>query len=142
MTLKKLIHNYRMKYIRNQSGWVMAEALIGITIITVGLLAIMASQIQTTKTATFSDNTTQATYIAQQKLEKLKKTYDITNVIPDTSTCSATNGIFTVSCANATVTSPVAGLNIVPVTATVSWTDSSSQQVNTLKLTTYYFHKD
>lgn len=142
MATLDLIRKFRMKYIESQSGWIMVEALVGITIITVGILAIMASHIQTTKTATFSDHTTQATYIAQQELEKLKRTYDITQIVPDTSTCSPTNGIFSITCSTATISSPVIGLNIAPVTATVKWTDSSSQQQNTLKLTTYFFHKD
>ena len=139
----ELMRKYRMKYIENQSGWVIAEALIGIAILTVGLLAIMASHIQTTKTATFSDNTTKATYIAQQELEKLKKTYDITQQVPaDPLTCTPPGGIFTLSCSTDTATLPVTGLNVVPVSATVTWTDSSSSQQNTLKLTTYFFHKN
>lgn len=129
--------------LRNQSGWILAEALIGITIIAVGILAIMASHIQTTKTTNFSDNTTKATYYAQQELEKLKKTYDITQTIPtDPITCASPGGIFSLSCAVDVAALPVTGLNVVPVSATVTWTDSSSPQPNTLKLTTYFFHKN
>jgi len=141
--ITELIRSRRIKVLGNRSGWVMAEALIGITIITVGLLAIMLSHIQTTKSANFSDNTTKATYIAQQQLEIIKRTYDITQLIPaNPIACTAPGGIFTLTCATDTATLPVTGLNIVPVSATVTWTDSSSAQQKTLKLTTYFFHKD
>lgn len=133
----------KLGLLRNQSGWVLAEALIGITIITVGLLAILASHIQTTKIANFSDNTTKATYYAQQELEKLKKTYDITQQIPaNPIACTSPGGIFTLTCAVDTAVLPVTGVNVVPVSATVTWTDSSSSQQNSLKFTTYFFHKD
>ena len=140
-----MIRKYLMKYIENQSGWILAEALIGMTVLIVGLMAIMFANIQTTKTATFSDNTTQATYIAQQKIEGLKKNYDITNTPVDESAltaCSSVNGIFTVQCTSPAVTAPVSKLNLVPVSVIVKWTDSSSTKENNVTLTTYYFYKN
>lgn len=130
----------------NRSGWALVESLIGMTILVIGLLAIVASQIQTTKTASFSDNTSQATYIAQQKLELLKKDYDITTNPVDatalTTKCSTTSGIFTIECTSPAVTTPVSGLNLVPVSVKVKWTDSSSTKENNVTLTTYYFYKN
>ncbi len=140
-----MIRKYWLKYIDNQSGWVLAEALIGMTVLIVGLMAIMVANIQTTKTATFSDNTTQATYIAQQKIEELKKNYDITNNPVDAAAltnCSSVNGIFTVQCSIPAVTAPLSGLNLVPVSVIVKWTDSSSAKENNVTLTTYYFYKN
>ena len=140
-----MIRKYRMKYIENQSGWVLAEALIGMTVLIVGLMAIMIANIQTTKTAKFSDNTAQATYIAQQKIEELKKTYDITSTPVDEAaltTCSTVSGIFTAECTSPAVTAPVSGLNLVPVSVKVKWTDSSSTKENNVTLTTYYFYKN
>ena len=129
----------------NRSGWILAEALIGTTILVVGIMAIMLANIQTTKTAKFSDNTAQATYIAQQKIEALKRTYDVTNNPVEASAltaCSTVDGIFTVECSIPKVTTPVSGLNLVPVSIKVKWTDAASVQENSVTLTTYYFHKN
>ena len=129
----------------NRSGWVLAEVLIGTTILVVGILAIVAANIQTTKTAKFSDNTAQATYIAQQKIEALKKVYDITTTPVDSAaltSCATPSGIFTVECTSPAVTAPVTGLNLVPVSVKVKWTDASSTQENSVTLTTYYFYKN
>ena len=129
----------------NRSGWILAEALIGTTILVVGIMAIMLANIQTTKTAKFSDNTAQATYIAQQKIEALKRTYDVTNNPVDAAAltvCSTVDGIFTVECSIPKVTTPVSGLNLVPVSIKVKWTDAASVQENSVTLTTYYFHKN
>ena len=144
------VNDYRLRTVTkrlltNRSGWVLAEALIGTTILIVGLMAIMIANIQTTKTAKFSDNTAQATYIAQQKIETLKKTYDITTNPVDAAalaTCANPNGMFTVECTSPAVTAPVSGLNLVPVSVKVKWTDSSSTQENNVTLTTYYFYKN
>ena len=142
ITTAELIHRYRYKFLNNQSGWILLESLIGTTIIAVGITAIMASYVQTTKSASFSDNATQATYLAQQKLENLKKTYDgsaTKPVLPAT----ATSGIFTVSYTEETTTeaaAPIAGLKVVPVTVTVAWTDSSSSAQNSVNVTAYYFY--
>ena len=133
------------RLVANRSGWILAEALIGTTILVVGIMAIMVANIQTTKTAKFSDNTAQATYIAQQKIEALKRTYDVTNNPVEASAltaCSTVDGIFTVECSIPKVTTPVSGLNLVPVSIKVKWTDAASVQENSVTLTTYYFHKN
>ena len=127
---------------KNQSGWFLIDSLIGITIITVGVVAIMASYIQTTKSSSYSDHATQAAYLAQQELEIVKKTYDggtVRPVLP----ANGSNGIFSYSFAEETATEaalPVAGLNIVPFTITVSWTDASSTQQNSISITAYYYY--
>ena len=133
------------RLLANCSGWILAEVLIGVTILVVGIMAIMVANIQTTKTAKFSDNTAQATYIAQQKIEALKKTYDITTNPVDATAltaCATPSGIFTVECTSPAVTTPVTGLNLVPVSVKVKWTDASSAQENNVTLTTYYFYKN
>ncbi len=133
------------RLLANRSGWILAEALIGTTILVVGIMAIMVANIQTTKTAKFSDNIGQATYMAQQKIEALKKTYDITTTPVDAgalTACSTVNGIFTVECSSPAVTAPVSGLNLIPVSVKVKWTDASSAQENNVTLTTYYFYKN
>ena len=133
------------RLVANRSGWILAEALIGTTILVVGIMAIRVANIQTTKTAKFSDNTAQATYIAQQKIEALKRTYDVTNNPVDAAAltvCSTVDGIFTVECSIPKVTTPVSGLNLVPVSIKVKWTDAASVQENSVTLTTYYFYKN
>lgn len=123
----------------SRRGWVLVEALIGMTILVVGLLAILASYTQTTKTSTFSDNTTQATYIAQQELEKLKRDFDATTTTPDVAKCSTKNGIFTIKCTLATGTAPFSDLNIIPVSAKVSWNNPNEGSIT---VTTYYFYRN
>jgi Tfp pilus assembly protein PilV len=107
-------------------------------ILTIALLAIALAHTYTTKTSAFSDRTAQATYIAQQELEKLKRDYDATTSQPDVTKCSATNGMFTVECKVVTGVAPFSDLNLIPVSAKVSWSDPNPNSVTVI---TYYFYK-
>jgi type IV pilus assembly protein PilV len=53
-------------------GFTLTEVLIGLVILAVGILAIAAMQITSTKGSSFSSHLTQATFFAQDKLEYLK----------------------------------------------------------------------
>jgi len=57
----------------NKKGFSLIEVLIGLTILAIGLLAIAGMQITSIKGNYFSNNATQATIFAQDKLEDLKK---------------------------------------------------------------------
>jgi prepilin-type N-terminal cleavage/methylation domain-containing protein len=60
------------KGIRNPNGFTLIEVAAGLIILAIGLLAIAAMQITSTKGTHFSSQVTQATIFAQDKLEYLK----------------------------------------------------------------------
>ena len=60
------------KSIRKPKGFTLIEVAAGLIILAIGLLAIAAMQITSTKGGYFSSNVTQATILAQDKLEYLK----------------------------------------------------------------------
>ena len=60
------------KSIRKPNGFTLIEVAAGLIILAIGLLAIAAMQITSTKGGYFSNNVTQATIFVQDKLEYLK----------------------------------------------------------------------
>ncbi len=60
------------KYFGKPKGFTLIEVVIGLIILAVGLLGIAAMQFTSTKSGYFSSNVTQATILAQDKLEYLK----------------------------------------------------------------------
>ena len=126
------------QFVNNRDGWILLDSLLAMLILTIALLAIALAHTYTTQTSTFSDRTAQATYIAQQELEKLKRDYDATTSQPDVTKCSATNGIFSIECKIVTGVAPFNDLNLIPVSAKVSWSDPNPNSVTVI---TYYFYK-
>jgi len=55
-----------------KNGFTLTEVLVGLVILAVGILALAAMQITSTKGGSFSNHLTQATALAQDKLEHLK----------------------------------------------------------------------
>ena len=131
-----------LKLLHSKNGWILLDSLLAFLILTVGILAVIAAFTQTTKSAYFSDQATQATYLAQQSLEKLKyfdgKT--IAPVLPSTST----RGILTMEHTRDTATqaiSPLNGLNLVPVKVTVTWLDPAFNNApRSIAISSYYFY--
>jgi prepilin-type N-terminal cleavage/methylation domain-containing protein len=56
----------------NKKGFTVIEVMVGLIILAIGLLAIAAMQITSTKGSYFSSNVTQAAIFAQDKLEYLE----------------------------------------------------------------------
>lgn len=56
----------------NHRGFTLIEVLVGLTILAIGLLGIAGMQITSVKGNFFSKNLTQASYVAQDRLEFLK----------------------------------------------------------------------
>jgi type IV pilus assembly protein PilV len=56
----------------NNKGFTLIEVLVGLIILAVGLLALAALQITSTRGSSFSNNLMQASYVAQDRLESLK----------------------------------------------------------------------
>ena len=117
-------------------GWVFIDALLGITILALGIISVILAITHNTKEVAFTSNHTKATYLAQQKLEELKK-YDGGSTAPVLHEEIETSGIFNISYAAPTVTLPVN--NVTPVQVTVSWTEEG--KTNTVNLGAYYYHK-
>jgi len=63
---------YKLASVFSRKGFTLAEVLIGLFIFAVGILAIAAMQTASIKGGHFSNNVTQATIYAQDKLEFLK----------------------------------------------------------------------
>ena len=72
---------------QGQLGFTLVEVLIGLSILTVGILGVATMQISAIRGNHFSDNTTTALILAEQKMEDLlSKNYDdgdLNNVNPD-----------------------------------------------------------
>ena len=70
-----------------KSGFTLIEVLIGLSILTVGILGVASMQISAIRGNNFSDSTTTALILAEQKMEDLlSKNYDdgdLNNVNPD-----------------------------------------------------------
>lgn len=120
----------------SRRGWVFIDALIGITILSLGIIAVIIALTHNTKEVAFTSNHTKATYLAQQKLEELKK-YDGSTISPVLSEVTETSGIFSITYAAPTVTLPVS--NVTPVQVTVTWTEEG--KTNTVNLDAYYYHR-
>jgi type IV pilus modification protein PilV len=69
-----------VKNLANTKGFTLIEVLVGLIILSIGLLGIAGMQITSVKGNYFSNNLTQATYVAQDRLEYLKN-LPITNPI-------------------------------------------------------------
>ena len=60
------------RMIRRQTGFSLIEILIGLILLGIGLLALAGLMVTSVKGNFFSNNLTQATYFAQERLEALK----------------------------------------------------------------------
>ena len=88
--------------IASREGWVLVESLIGVTILSVAIVALLLTFTQATRGTTAASNRTRATYMAQQVLDRLK----------------AQDGGETIN--TAVFTTPTDGFDIAVIPATVS----------------------
>lgn len=96
-----------------EKGFTLIEILIAISIFAIGVLAVASMQISAIRGNRLGNEVTQATFLAQDKLEELKNSSDIASV-PDS---NDQQGIFTRSWQIA----PATGDSHL-VTMTVTWT--------------------
>ena len=109
-------------------GFTLIEVLIGFVILAVGILAVAAMRVTSTKGGSFSNNVTQATILAQDKLEYLRNlSYSDSDLgsgqhneetMPD--------AIFS---RQYTIVED-AGNSIKTITVTVQWTDRGNHKVS------------
>jgi type IV pilus modification protein PilV len=106
----------------------MIEVLVGLIILAIGLLGIAAMQITSVKGNTFSNRLTQASYVAQDRLEFLK-----TVPITDGSLTAGSHGESPVTMGgltfNRSYTVAVNG-NLRTITYTVRWFDGINHTVS------------
>lgn len=75
--MAKIIHEIRMnlhryKFIKSQRGWIFMDSVFGMVLLSIAIIALVFACTQSIKSTAAASNRTQATYIAQQALEKLK----------------------------------------------------------------------
>lgn len=111
-----------------EKGFTLIEVVAGLVILAIGLLGIAAMQVTSTKGGYFSNNVTQATILAQDKLEYLKNlSYSDSNL----SSGQHNEGII-----SGTIFSRVynvledAGNSIKTITVSVQWTDRGNHSIS------------
>jgi prepilin-type N-terminal cleavage/methylation domain-containing protein len=116
------------KAIRKQKGFTLIEVVAGLIILAIGLLGIVAMQITATKSGYFSNNVTQATIFAQDKLEYLKNlSYSDSNL---------SNGLHNEDTISGTIFSRAvnvaedAGNSMKTITVTVQWVDRGNHSIS------------
>ncbi len=112
----------------NKKGFTITEAVIGLLILAFGFLAIGGMQITSTKVNHFSGNLTQATSLAQARLEEMKN-------LPFGSLSSdpnpVTQSVSGINFARQAIVSPISGSTTMSmIKVTVSWTDSSNHSIS------------
>ncbi len=112
----------------NQDGFSLIEILIGLIILAVGLLAIGGLQITSIKGNFFSNNITQATILAQDKLEYLKHlSYTDSNLnVGQHNEGTIPNTIFTRQYNVLEDT----GNNMKTITVTIQWMDRGNHSIS------------
>jgi type IV pilus assembly protein PilV len=97
---------------RGERGFALLEILIGISLFTIGVLAVATMQISAIRGNRLGNEVTQATFLAEDKLEELKNSADIASESDD----SDQQGVFT----RTWQISPATGDSQL-VTITVAW---------------------
>lgn len=135
---------FHLNKLKDNHGFVFVDALIGILLISIGIVAIIWAMTHNTKAVSFSNNYTKATYLAQSKLEELRG-YDGGTNAP-TLPANLTDGIFTVSYVvdNSIQdalphVSPATETKITPVKVTVLWSENG--QANSITMSAFYYSK-
>lgn len=139
---EKFFHKVRNS--RNQQGWILIDAMSGILILSLALIAMMTVYAQVTKTNTTNRDYDSAIYFAQYHLENLKqldgkpeiKSLSSAYAGPfhDTVTIDNTKSTITFTTTIApipsTAMSETLDSHIYPYQATVSWSTNKSIQIS------------
>ncbi|MGB7573660.1 MAG: prepilin-type N-terminal cleavage/methylation domain-containing protein [Thermodesulfobacteriota bacterium] len=116
------------KSIRKPNGFTLMEVAAGLIILAIGLLAIAAMQITSTKGGYFSNNVTQATIFLQDKLEYLK---GLPYRGSDLSSGQHNEGIITGTIFSRQYTIVEdAGNSMKTITVTVQWADRGNHSIS------------
>jgi type IV pilus assembly protein PilV len=112
----------------DKKGFTLIEVLIGLVLLAIGLLAIAGMQITSVKGNFFSSNMTQASILAQDRLESLKQ-LDINHADLDLATHNEGVVGGTIFSREYTV-SLVPGTTMRSIMVTVRWRDDSNHTVS------------
>jgi type IV pilus assembly protein PilV len=116
------------KIIQEPKGFTLIEVVTGLIILAIGLLAIAAMQITSTKGGYFSNNITQATILAQDKLEYLK---NVSYRHSDLSSGQHNEGTITGTIFSRQYTiAEDAGNSIKTISVSVQWTDRGDHSIS------------
>lgn len=112
----------------NKKGFTLIEVLIGLVLLAVGLLAIAGMQITSVKSNSFANNMTQASILAQDRLEILR---NLAFAHADLNAGTHNEGVIpgTIYTRQYTV-AVVPGTTMLSITVSVGWTDSSNHTVS------------
>ena len=133
---------YMFRYIKDEKGFILADAMIGMIIITTALIAVLAAYTQTTRVSSTTTARTHATYLAQRTLEDLKR-FDGGAVLtlPEQSIERRESVEYTINARtiNVNTVTNTDGLRtyLLPVQVTVTWQEKG--QNNTLNMISYYY---
>ena len=112
----------------SRKGFTLTEVLLGFVILAVGILAIAAMQITSTRGGYSSNNVTRATILAQDKLEYLK---NLSYRNSDLGSGEHNEGIIsgTIFSRQYTIVED-AGNSVKTITVTVQWTDRGNHSIS------------
>ena len=112
----------------SRKGFTLTEVLLGFVILAVGILAIAAMQITSTRGGYFSNNVTRATIFAQDKLEYLKNlSYRNSDLGSGERNEDIISG--TIFSRQYTIVEDV-GNSMKTITVTVQWTDRGNHSIS------------
>ena len=110
----------------DKRGFTLIELLVGLVLLAIGLLAIAGMQIKSVNGNFFSANMTQASILAQDRLETLRNVaYGDAGLAVGTHN-DGTTGIFTRSYS----VSVIPGTTMLNIVATVSWRDTTDHTIS------------
>jgi type IV pilus assembly protein PilV len=114
--------NKDIAMLNNQRAFTLIEILIAMAIFSIGILGMVSLQISTARNTKSADVVTQATMLARDQIETLKRITDVTTLSngseADIDSQGNPGGIFDRSW---TISNPLGGSNTRQITVTVSW---------------------
>lgn len=134
-----------------RGGFVIFDALLGILLVSIAVVAIIWALTQNTKTLSYGNNYTKATYVAQAKLEELRERDGASTELQDGDALLAADTIVregttfnvTLERHTGTQTALNAALpeanKVVPVKVTVAWSEAGKAESITMHA--YYYSK-
>lgn len=136
----------------SRAGFVIFDALLGILLVSIAVVAIIWALTQNTKTVSYSNNYTKATYVAQAKLEELRERDGASTELQDNDPLLAADTIvregttFNLTLSRHTETQTalntamgVSANKVVPVRVTVAWSEAGKAESITMHA--YYYSK-
>ncbi len=119
--------NKRKARMKNQKGFTLIEVMIAMVILAVGILGLAPLMVLSIYSNTYSQDLTQATAIAQDRIEQLKNAGSL-GVCPYADTTNGIDGIYnrTIRADDATSDATVPA-GIYRIKVTISWTDKKQQ---------------